>query len=108
MIRILSSLALSLLELFDVKDIVAEDTVVDALLFRDSFECVRNSIIKKVEINQDGRYNCVYKYLICKKNRYLRLDIASAPVYAEFFMSLMTLDPITGTLWVRAFIVTNY
>ena len=49
----------------------------------------------------------MYRYLICKKNRCLWLDMASAPVYVEFFNSLMTLDTITGTLWVRALIVTN-
>ena len=46
MIRIFSSLALSLLELFAVKDIVAEDTTVGVLLSGNSFEFVANSIIK--------------------------------------------------------------
>ena len=46
MIRILSSLALSLLELFAVKDIVAEDTTVGVLLSGNSFEFVAKSIIK--------------------------------------------------------------
>ena len=49
----------------------------------------------------------MYKYLICKKNRYLWLNIASAPAYVKFFNSLMTLDTITDTLWLRALIVTN-
>ena len=46
MIRVLSSLALSLLELFAVKDIVAEDTIVGVLLSGNSFEFVAKSIIK--------------------------------------------------------------
>ena len=57
----------------------------------------------KFEIIQEGRYNRMYKYLICKKNHYLWLNIASAPAYVKFFNSLMTLDTITDTLWLRGF-----
>ena len=46
MIRILYSLALSLLELFDVKDTVAKDRTVDVLFSGNSFTIVPMAIVR--------------------------------------------------------------
>ena len=55
MMRILSSLALSLLAMFGVRGLEAKNTAVDVQVSGNSFELVPMAIVDKVEINKGER-----------------------------------------------------